>query len=232
VKARLVLICCLAACNLATAGAQESPSAVDTPTKSGVGPATIDSSASQVRNTYTRIVDALLNRDGRTASNLVTQETLDFYEQCRQAALDSSSIDFEQISQIEVVLIFQLRYLSSRDELSKMTGKDVFQWGVERGLVGEKGMKGVSLDRVQIDGDVAFATVFKDRKPVPGLAFRFAREYGAWVFDMLYISKAVEPVFAEVRKQAHKSKIELAIFLMERTYKKQIPFEILNGPLK
>ena len=229
---RLVLVCCLAACNLATAEAQEATPAVDTPAKSGVGPSTVDSSESRVRNSYARIFDALMNRDGKTASKLVTRKTLDFYEQCRQTALDSSSIDFEQIGQMEVLLVFQLRYLSSREELSKMTGRDVFQWGVERGLVSEKGMKGVSLNRVQIDGDVAYATVLKNREPVPGLAFRFAREDGVWVFDMLYISKAVEPAFAEIRKQAKKSKTELAVFLMEQTYKEQIPFEILNGPLR
>jgi hypothetical protein len=203
------------------------------------GPVTAKESAAsapaanaEVRAAFSVLVDALHNRDGKTAGELVPKSTFELYEECRRTALDSSAIDFEQLPQTEVLLVLQLRYMLSREELSKMTGKDVFEWGVNKGLVSEKGMKGISLGTIQLDGDVAFATLLKEHQPVPGLAFRFVREDNRWTFDMPYISKAVEPAFAEIRKQANKSKIELAVFLMEQTYKRQIPFEILQGPLK
>lgn len=189
-------------------------------------------SSADIREAYTRFVQALQSRNGPGAADLVSKRTINLYARCRSVALDSSGIDLEELSQFEVLLVMQLRYLLTRRELKSMSGRDVFCWGVGEGMVKLDTVEGIALDKVQVDSDVAFATLRKAGQPVGSAAFRFVNENAGWKFDLYYIGQAMEPVFQKLRSEASKSKIELAIFLLERTYAQEIPFDILNGPLR
>jgi uncharacterized protein YijF (DUF1287 family) len=74
--------------------------------------------------------------DGQQAVEHVCRSTFEFYEEARELALNSENVDFEQVSQIKVLLTFQLRYLLSKKELKTLgTGKNVFEWAVDSGLI-------------------------------------------------------------------------------------------------
>jgi hypothetical protein len=195
-------------------------------------PPTTVPSSERVRESYSQFAQALQERDAPAASRLVTKNTIDTYERCRVLALDSSKVDFEQLTQFEVLLAFQLRYLLSREKLASMNGQQVFCWGVAEGLVKQDTVKGISLNNVQVDGNVALATLRKNGQPAPGQVFRFVNEEGKWKLDLMHIIPGFEKAFKEVRDKAKKSKIELAVYLLERTYNQEIPYAILDGPLK
>jgi hypothetical protein len=185
-----------------------------------------------IRQTYAQFAKALASFDVDMAANLVSERTFDMYSRWSALALDSSSVDFEKMSQIEVLGVFQLRYLLSRQELESMTGNDIFRWGVREGLVDNDAVKRIELDKIQIDGDEALATLISNQQPVPGIAYRFVNESSRWRLDLFHLMAAAEPVFDQVRRDAGKSKTELAVFLLEQTYNETIPIEILTGPLK
>ena len=113
-----------------------------------------------------------------------------------------------------------------------MSGRDVMSWGVREGIVKEETVARITLDKIQIDGDLAFATTMKNGQPSPNNVFRFVKEERRWRFDLYHIFQMTEPALEKLRTQAGKSKIELAVFLLERTYGKTIPFEILDGPIQ
>jgi hypothetical protein len=188
--------------------------------------------ANDIRNAYAQLVRAVEGGDGKTATSLASKSTLDYYERCRRLAIDSKGVDFADLKQLDVILIFQLRYLLSRERLSGMNGSEVFAWGVESGLVKKEVFKAISLDRVHVDGNIAFASLRKNGQPVKVERFRFAKENGQWKFDFAFLMPAFEKVFDDVRATANKSKTELAVYLLEKTYKQPIPFAILDGPLK
>lgn len=181
---------------------------------------------------YDAYVKALRRKDGKSASTCASQSTIDLYERCRKRALDSTGVDFEEVSQLEVVLIFQLRLMRSRKELEADDGKSVFEWGINNGLVNESGYKGLTISKVQVDGKKAIATLKKDGKPVTDVVFNFVLEKGQWRLDMVPIMMGAESAFAQIRKDAKKSKIDFAVYLLERNFKREIPPQILEGPLK
>lgn len=185
-----------------------------------------------VNEAFSEFGSALKRRDGDRAAEFASGRTIEMYEDCRSLAIDSSDNDFADLSQLELLLVFQLRYHLSRGELEAMNGRDVLSWGVDEGMVNDDTVDGITLDRVQIDGDVAFATTIKDGQPSPNNVFRFVKEEDRWKFDLFHIFQGLEPAFEDIRNQARKSKIELAVFLMERKYGTKIPFEILKGPIK
>lgn len=185
-----------------------------------------------VRTSFEELKLALQSGQGLSASKLVTSGTIAMYEEGRKLALSSEGIDLEATSQTVVLLMFQLRYLSNKKELEKMNGLEVFSWGVANGLVKRDVLAAISLDKVQVEKDEAFATLLKNGSPLPDFLFRFKKQNNQWKLAMNEITKATEIAFKNLREKSGKSKIELAIFIMERTYGKSIPPSILNGPLR
>lgn len=189
-------------------------------------------SPNSVRNSFTKLKSALKSGSGEIAAGLVTNETIEIYEQGRKLALSSDGVDFESVLQTKVILIMQLRYLASEAELKKMTGRDVFVWGIAKGLVKMDTLSALELDHVRVEGNEAFATTKKNGQSVPNLMFRFKNQNNRWRLDMLAMMHSLEPAFKEIRTKAGRTKIELAVYLLERTYNSSVPSAILNGPLK
>lgn len=190
-------------------------------------------SENDIKSSYTDFQAALKSEDGKKAVELVCRSTFDFYEEARKLALNSDGIDFEKESQMKVLLTLQLRYLLSKKELTMLAdGKNVFEWAITSGLVKKDIINSYTINKVQVEGQQAFATIFKNGTPVKDAVFNFKNENSVWKFDMLRLITAPEAGLDEVRRQADKTKVELAVYVMEKSYGKKIPFDILNGPLK
>ncbi len=188
--------------------------------------------APPVQQSFTTLKVALRDGDGTAAASRVTPQTLEMYEHCRKLALDSRGTDFESLSHLEVLLTFQLRWLLPKAKLESMDGADVFAWGVEEGLVKKDTLAAIELDKVQHEGGKAMASLRNQGQPVTGLVFDFELHDGVWKLDFKRILQSSDRVFAALRERAGKTKIELAVYLIEQTYKSEVPPQILNGPLK
>ncbi len=162
----------------------------------------------------------------------VNDETFVFYEQARSLALDSSHFNFESVSQTLTFMVFQLRYNLSKAELEALDGKGTFLWSVDSGLVNNKTLAAFDIDQLKVEGGTAVASVLHNGQSVPGLSMEFSKQNEIWAFNLIDFGKGGEAGFKEMRDQLFKGKVGLAIFMMERTYGKKIPAEILSGPLK
>ncbi len=185
-----------------------------------------------VEESFKTLKTALREGDGQTAVDHVTTTTVDIYERCRKLALDSSGTDFEAIGQLEVLLAFQLRWLLDKKTLESMNGSEVFVWAVDEGMVDKETLESIELDKLQVEGNKAMATLFNKGQPVTDLVLNFELQENQWKLDLMRVFKAVEPVFDALREETGRTKIELAIYLIERTYNDVVPPQILNGPLK
>jgi hypothetical protein len=204
----------------------------------GAGPGLSDaqepapSGSTSIEDDYAALGKALRARDGDAAAALVTAGTLAEYETCRKLALDSEGADFADMNQLSVALVFQLRYLLERERLVQMTGRDVFAWGVKDGMVKLEVLDSVAIDKVQRDGRTAYATMAKDGQVAADVLFTFRNEEGRWKLDLSEIMNKVGKQLDAARERAGKTKVEMAVSLLEHTYGESIPPAILNGPLK
>lgn len=185
-----------------------------------------------LRESFRALKAAFRNNLGQEAARHVTTETLDMYERCRKLALDSSGTDLESLPQMEVLMVMQLRWLVAKADLQKMDGAGVFAWGVENGLAKKETLESLELDKVEIAGDKATATLLRENKPMPDLTFVFAMQDGVWRLDFTRIFAQTEPLFAADRKQNGKTKVQEAVGSLQASYKKDVPPEIFTGPLK
>ena len=178
---------------------------------------------------YKNYLESVKIKDGAVASNCVSKEVVDLYNRCYKYALNSKDLDFESLSQMEVVLIFTIRYFATEQELLAVS--DPFAWGVKKGLVKLNGADQLTIDNVTFSGNKAIATLLKNRVPITDAVFYFSQENGTWKWNMLNLMEATEPIFENLRTKARKSKVELAIYLIERTYSSKVSPQILNGPI-
>jgi hypothetical protein len=227
----LLVIAVAAQCTAQAPGSQSLPNSVLPNTSSQLSGAP-SKKAADPKTAFDEFAAAYLLKADRRAADFVSKETLDRYDRCRLAAIDSTGMNFNDFTQLEVMLILQFRYLLSKDELQGLTGRELFCWAIRTNLANAESINGVSIDGVQIDGDIAFATLSKDGVPARGEFSRFVREEMGWKFDLSHTFDAVEHRIAPIRQQAGKSKIEFAVFLMERKYKEHISPDILRGPLR
>ena len=185
-----------------------------------------------IKDDFATLKTALMNSNPEVAADMVTEGTHEMYEKARKLALDSSGVDFESIDQVEVVLVFQLRFMIEKSRLMNMTGRDIFEYGVAEGLVKKDVLESMEINQVQYDGDNAFATITNNGQAENDILFKFHREDGNWKLDMVELIKLGNRAFDAIRESRGMSKTEMAIFLLENTYNEPIPPSILNGPIK
>jgi hypothetical protein len=185
-----------------------------------------------VEAAFERYSTSALARNGRATAETVSRGTIAVYESCRKLALDARESELERLTQAEVILVLRMRYAVEREALAKMDGRAVYVHGVENGWISDTALDKIKIEKVRYDGDKAYATVTNDGEPVPGLGFDFVRERGQWRFDVQGVLQRAEPMFAQLRRQENKNKVQLAMMFLERVYGEQIPKDILAGPLE
>jgi hypothetical protein len=185
-----------------------------------------------VRESFDALRAALDDQDGEAALALVTPGSLVMYERARKLALDTGDTDLESLPQLDVLLVFQLRWLLPAERLEQMDGADLFKWGVEEGMVKKESIAAIEINEVERDGDTAIATLKSNGQPVGDMVFHFELHDGVWQLDFNKIVQATEEPLKALREQTGKTKTELAIFFVEQTYQTKMPPEILTGPVK
>jgi len=186
-----------------------------------------------IKESYTYFINALDKSNGELASNYVTEDIFDFYKKCGTLALNSSSEELENKSLLEVITTLSLRLLGKKDELEKMSGKDIFIWAIEKGMIKKESINKIKLDTLnELKDKKAYMNVLNMGKKVPNLFFQFELISNKWKFNYYPIMQLAEGALDNIRKNAGKTKIELGIYLLEKTYGKEIPPSILVGPLK
>ncbi len=154
------------------------------------------------------------------------------YETFRKLALDSSGTDLAELNQLTVLIIFQLRYILEKSRLEKISGRELFEWGVASGLIDKNSVNAFAIHKVQYEGDTAYATVSRQGKFVTDVMFTFRKEDGEWKLDLMELARVGGDQLDKIRKEAGKTKVEMAVFLLEKQYGEEIPPRILDGPLK
>lgn len=185
-----------------------------------------------VRQDYAKLKAALERGDGKTAATLVSADTIALYDHCRSLAVSAPESSLRPLDQMSVVLVLQLRYLLSKQELQSMTGADLFAWGVEKGLLKKNTVEGIDITGVEFKGDRAAASLTKAGKPLDGSRFDFVQEDNHWKLDMLPIIDAGNVALEAARAESGGTRVGLAMDVLTQTYNKPMPPEILRGPLR
>ena len=185
-----------------------------------------------VRKSYADFQEALKSKNGSEAAQLVAKNIFSFYDDVKKLALKSENVDLEKKSPNKVFMVIQYRYLLTQKELEQMNGRDLLVWNVNRGMVLRNMIGSISLGKIQIKNDKAFAQILLNDKPVDETTFDFWKEDGIWKFDLAKTLTMPGKKMDQAIAHAGKTKVGLALEMLAALYHTKIPEEILNGPLR
>jgi hypothetical protein len=151
-----------------------------------------------VRQAFDGYRQALTARDGSGAADLVTGETIRFYDACRRAALGMPRDELEERDFIFRYTTLLLRHELDAERLASMSGRDVFERAVDRGQVGSN-ISAMQVQGVQVRGDRARLRL---RSPSGGRApLELRREDGRWRVDIAGLVRLTSPAMARLARQ-------------------------------
>jgi hypothetical protein len=186
----------------------------------------------KVKEDFNALQQAFLTNNGESAVEYVTDDTISWYNVCRQYALNSSGVDFEKISVVQVTCTFMIRYLYKKSELENMNGRQFLISCIQKGLVDKDTVKLIVINEIRYDGNIAIVTITKEGEKGSEGYLKFYKKNNKWQLDVVDLIARVNAAEENIAKKANKTKTEYVISTLELIYNKKIPSSILKGPLE
>lgn len=191
----------------------------------GCGPAYIAQSQaeSKIRSSFGTLKEALARGDRAAIIRHLSPGTMAMFSSARSFGLDPDSVDTDKLSQLEVLIGLQARWLLGMDALATRSPADLFEWGVQNGIVHMGALSTVNLANIRTEGHTATAYMTTGGTVMTNAVLSFASHGGRWTLELDKILLAPEPQLAAVRAERNMSKPELAVAILEGMYKQPIP---------
>ncbi len=100
---------------------------------------------------------AILDGSGADAVAFIDEPSKQFFSKLYHSILTADSAQVAKLDIADRVLLFHARHTLSYDQLSKMDKQAFLEYSFEKGLFSDKGIVGISIDDVKVDGSHATA---------------------------------------------------------------------------
>jgi hypothetical protein len=171
----------------------------------------------------------ILAGEGDAAAALLSQNTVDYYDEMRQLALFASAEAVRAQSLVNQMQVLMLRMRVPTEELESMKARDLIAHAVDQGWIGKNSVLQLQPGKVIAEGDVAVLHVFVDGQDA-GPMFRFNREQGSWRLDLVPTTQASNLSLQMAAKRQGVSESELLAMLMESVLGKKLGPEAWTPP--
>jgi len=184
-----------------------------------------------IMNVYQDYKESILNDKGSAAYECIDKETRDYYDWLIVASNELNKKQIQALGLMDHFTICVLRKNLTASELAKMSGKDLFIYAIDNGMVGKNSVQSLELDDsdIEVDGTTATVGIQTDSTPFP-YRFKFNLENGKWGLSLVHTMKATSPALEDAVKQSGKSTEEFVKMLVEVTYNTTVDMEKLYTP--
>jgi hypothetical protein len=193
VKRLIVVALCLFA-----AACTQAPTNTPTPT-STPSSAPVDESQA-VRAAFDTYTKAALAKDGTTAVSVMASPAFAFFDDMRKLALTATEQELATQKLSTRLMAYTMRGGMDPAIVRTASPQDLVKGAIDKGLVGEQGIKNLELGEVTVKGDTADVEVMSRGKKAP-FTLRFAREDGRWKFDMLPLLELTDAAFGSLAQE-------------------------------
>jgi hypothetical protein len=182
-----------------------------------------------VLQSFSNYKEAILAGEGERAADLVTDETLAYYEQIRRLAVSAGREEIRQRRLIDRLSVAYYRVLIGPESLRAMTGRDVFVFGVDNGLIGRSDAINLEIGEVAVEGDSATAPVVVRGETTP-IAFEFTRENDQWKVDLEALLRLTDFSMQQVVQDAGVSEDAFILDAVEASSGERVTNEVWDRP--
>ena len=169
---------------------------------------------SDVKEAFYKYKESILNQQGELAASMVNQKTLFYYDDVLEASKNGDSLSIENEGFFKKFMVLSVRHRLRAEELFSMTGKTLFEHGVNQGWIGKESVQGIETGTIEEDGKNAMVQMFQNGKEVPYF-FQFEKENGQWQLDLTSIMETSEVALKEYLKENNLNENQFILQILE-----------------
>jgi hypothetical protein len=182
-----------------------------------------------IRQAFQQYKQALLDQDGERAAALVTHNTLDYYGEMRDLALDATRDEILDRRLIDRLTIALYRVLLG-PTLEQVNARQLFVFSVDEGLIGSRSdVAGLEIGDVTVSGDFGTANATSEGQEAP-LVWEFRREGDQWKLDLEALFPVSNLVLQNAAEEAGLTENQLIYRTLEARTGQRIGAEIWGEP--
>lgn len=174
---------------------------------------------------------AILDKEGEVAVSVVTESTIESYQNDLEAARYAPKDILMEFSALRRMGVLLLRHNIQPELLAEMDGRGAFVYAVNQGWIDEGGVIKQTVDDVTVFGDQASANAFSDGKKLP-YRFLFERENGDWKFDLIPVLKSGEIAMQSLLRMIEMDENEFIFNMIEATSRRKVSETIWQPPFE
>jgi len=138
----------------------------------------------------------LVNRDGKRALGVVTQESIDEYGRQLTLALKATRDEVRELDLLDRYTVLMLRARVSPERLRNLDGRSTLALAIDRGWVGSELPREVVVKRIA--GDIGYVSFLKDGEEIPVQIPFMRRAEGTWHVDLVELVRFIRPALLKI----------------------------------
>jgi hypothetical protein len=174
--------------------------------------------------------DAILEQDGERAAGLVTRNTLAYYGDMGDMAIDAGPEEVLGRRLVDRLTIATYRVLLDVQSLRQMGARELFVFAVDEGLIGSRSdVAALEVGDVTVSGETAAANAVREGQETP-LEWEFRREGEQWKLDLEALLAISNLVLQDLAREAGLTENQLIYQTLEATTGQRVTSEIWERP--
>ena len=153
-----------------------------------------------IRECFDRYKEALLNKRGEEAVDLIDSSTLRYYASMKDAALNAKQQEVRNMTLVDKLNVLGFRHQIGAGQLQRLSERELFVSLVDQGWVVPEGFADSGLGQINISGDTADGEFLSGGQGTQ-FKFRFVKEGGVWRMDLTAqlstVDQAMRAVFLQ-----------------------------------
>lgn len=182
-----------------------------------------------IQKTFSQYKEALLKGDGVEAAKLVDSRTIAIYDEAVANALKMPRQNLARLDFFSKFIILRLRHEFSKSQLEKMTGRELFIIGVEKGWISKSTVSNIKqLAKIKVDLYKASAS-FPQAPDIPVLVF--LNESGQWKLALWQLYELINISMKDEIAKSGLTEDQFIINALRVLSSKKVDERIFSGPL-
>ncbi len=168
----------------------------------------------QIENCFRTYKDAILTNQGKIAVNSVDDKTIKYYTEILEKIKKTDSITLDGLGIIDKFSVLTFKHRASKKEILSFDGKDLFEFAIEKGMVGKNSVKNTSIGEISIDGNFARGQLISNGQETSSY-FTFYKENNNWKINITSMLSAGVKAFNLMIKDSGKTENDFIIDILE-----------------
>jgi hypothetical protein len=139
-----------------------------------------------VRACFDGYKEAISNEKGEKAASFVDNHTIAYYTDILTLVRQADSASVQALSISDKLMVLMIRHRTAKHDMLTFSGRDLFVFAVNEGMVGKSNLPGATIGEVTFKGASAEGQFVHQGQPSP-FSFGFNQENGKWKIDLTSI---------------------------------------------